>query len=348
MMAQIGKNIAQLRRQRGITQEQLANAIGVSAPAVSKWESGKAYPDVMLLEPIARFLGTNLNDLFGFIANISATELEDYQGRLRELLKETQLEKAKAYISETIRRYPKEPQLLFCTGSELYQACYLFDEETKVDLLRSAAGYLEQASNYAEGNLRWNCLTILGHLYLSLREDGKLETILSTASEKENWAKSLRIRLLLEQEKIPEATAMLQSRMLESISELREWLEQLLYSCAKTKRAEDIACVFNTICVLKSAFGLEHELCYDLFRVLNYDDQAQAADYCQQVVQALSCPAAQSQKKRERFFGGAFASEDVAHMKSVGIQLLLRLPAVARRENALLKEKLERLLICEN
>lgn len=53
----IGETIAALRRERGITQEALAGAVGVSAAAVSKWETGKGYPDISLLPALSDSLG---------------------------------------------------------------------------------------------------------------------------------------------------------------------------------------------------------------------------------------------------------------------------------------------------
>ena len=50
----IGGSIASLRKARGLTQEQLAQQLGVSAPAVSKWETDSSYPDITLLCPLAR------------------------------------------------------------------------------------------------------------------------------------------------------------------------------------------------------------------------------------------------------------------------------------------------------
>ncbi len=46
---QIGTIISTNRKEKGITQEELANHLGVSKPAVSKWESGQSYPDILLL-----------------------------------------------------------------------------------------------------------------------------------------------------------------------------------------------------------------------------------------------------------------------------------------------------------
>lgn len=63
-MAMISERIARLRRERGLTQEQLGQLVGVSAQAVSKWEKGGA-PDVELLPALADRLGVSIDALFG-------------------------------------------------------------------------------------------------------------------------------------------------------------------------------------------------------------------------------------------------------------------------------------------
>lgn len=59
----IGNNIAFLRKQKGITQEELANELGVSAQAVSKWENNSSCPDVSLLTSIADYFGVTVDAL---------------------------------------------------------------------------------------------------------------------------------------------------------------------------------------------------------------------------------------------------------------------------------------------
>jgi len=73
-MATIGKRIAELRKQKTITQEALAAATGVSVQAVSKWENGGS-PDAALLPTIADFFGVSIDFLFGHAqANLTAQE----------------------------------------------------------------------------------------------------------------------------------------------------------------------------------------------------------------------------------------------------------------------------------
>ena len=71
----INEIIRKQRLTKGLTQEQVANYLGVSAPAVNKWEKGTSYPDITLLPPLARLLGTDLNTLLSFQDDLSETEV---------------------------------------------------------------------------------------------------------------------------------------------------------------------------------------------------------------------------------------------------------------------------------
>ena len=60
----LGRKIAELRKQKGVTQEEMANTIGTSAQAISKWECGKNYPDIELLPIIADYFDISVDSLF--------------------------------------------------------------------------------------------------------------------------------------------------------------------------------------------------------------------------------------------------------------------------------------------
>lgn len=63
---QIAQNITTLRKQKGITQETFAQAMGVTGQAVSKWESGASCPDIGLLPDIAAYFGASVDELLGY------------------------------------------------------------------------------------------------------------------------------------------------------------------------------------------------------------------------------------------------------------------------------------------
>ena len=59
----LGKRIAMLRRQKGLKQDDLANTLGVSSQAVSKWENDQTCPDISLLPRLAEILGVSVDEL---------------------------------------------------------------------------------------------------------------------------------------------------------------------------------------------------------------------------------------------------------------------------------------------
>lgn len=61
----ISERVALLRRQRGVTQEELASALGVTNQSVSKWESGQCCPDIGLLPDLAAYFGVTTDELLG-------------------------------------------------------------------------------------------------------------------------------------------------------------------------------------------------------------------------------------------------------------------------------------------
>lgn len=60
----LGAFIADLRKEKGITQAQLADLLHLTPKAVSKWERGLGYPDITTLEPLAEALGISISELF--------------------------------------------------------------------------------------------------------------------------------------------------------------------------------------------------------------------------------------------------------------------------------------------
>lgn len=76
----IGKYIAKLRKEKNITQEELAEKLGVSSKSISRWETGRNMPDLSLITPLCKELGTTINEL------LSGEKLneKEYQEKLEE------------------------------------------------------------------------------------------------------------------------------------------------------------------------------------------------------------------------------------------------------------------------
>lgn len=83
----MGENIASLRRAAGLTQELLADRLGVTSQAVSKWERQLSCPDVSLLPAMAEVFGVGINELFAEAPTDTTKAIEDLpwedDGRVR-------------------------------------------------------------------------------------------------------------------------------------------------------------------------------------------------------------------------------------------------------------------------
>ena len=74
----IGEVIRTYRKQKNMTQEEMAGRLGVTAPAVNKWEMGNSMPDIMLLAPIARLLGITTDELLSFREELTQEEINEF------------------------------------------------------------------------------------------------------------------------------------------------------------------------------------------------------------------------------------------------------------------------------
>lgn len=59
----IGNFILELRKEKNMTQQELADKIGVTDKAISKWENGRGMPDLSLMKPLCKELGITINEL---------------------------------------------------------------------------------------------------------------------------------------------------------------------------------------------------------------------------------------------------------------------------------------------
>lgn len=83
------RNLLNLRKERKITQENLANYLGVTKAAVSKWELNQSYPDITLLPIIAGYFDISIDELLGYEPYMEDEEVKNF---IKNLLKSFQKE----------------------------------------------------------------------------------------------------------------------------------------------------------------------------------------------------------------------------------------------------------------
>lgn len=112
----IGDNITANRRNLGMTQEQLAEFMGVSKSAVSKWESGTTYPDILLLPQLAALFDVSVDQLMGYEPQLSREGIRRIYKELCEAIavegKDKTFERCREYIKKYYSCFPFLQQII--------------------------------------------------------------------------------------------------------------------------------------------------------------------------------------------------------------------------------------------
>lgn len=168
----IGNTIKNYRKKCGLTQEQVASAVGVSKPAVSKWESCNAYPDITLLAPLARLFGTTVDSLLEYNMYLSEDQISDISATFEKILSISGWTDAVSYAESQLHQYPNVCGLKISLAQSFFQSATLSSDiafqkkaiPRSFELLQMAAKSNEQAyKELALNNLANNAL--LMHRY---------------------------------------------------------------------------------------------------------------------------------------------------------------------------------------
>lgn len=114
MNIQIGETIRKLRIKANITQEKLANHLGVSTQAVSRWESGKCYPDLEIIPSLAIFFGVSADVILCIDKKITSDTINNIISDWRNSYKAGDFEKANSIITEGLQKFPLNYDLMVC------------------------------------------------------------------------------------------------------------------------------------------------------------------------------------------------------------------------------------------
>lgn len=112
---QISEVIRKYRKSRNMTQEEVANCLGVTTPAVNKWENGNSFPDIMMLAPIGRLFGITLDTLLSFQEELTDDEIYGIIEEVNSRLKNDTYDKAFQWAKRKLELYPNCERLILWT-----------------------------------------------------------------------------------------------------------------------------------------------------------------------------------------------------------------------------------------
>ena len=111
--------IREKRRELGMTQEQVAERLGVSASAVNKWERGNTCPDIMILLALARLLETDVNTLLCFKEELTDQEIAAACEEVVKEANENGIDAGSDLAEKKIREYPNCMKLMYSLNTTL-------------------------------------------------------------------------------------------------------------------------------------------------------------------------------------------------------------------------------------
>lgn len=224
--------IQQRRRALGLTQEQVAAYLGVTAPAVNKWEKGSTCPDIGLLPPLARLLKVDMNTLFGFYEDLTEQELVLI---CKEVTKTVQSDGFKAGFSlaqEKIHTYPNSDKLLHALALQLQgllAVAELPKDPSKTYLAQINAWY-EKLADSEEASIRNGACYMLASRAVSLGQYDKAQEYLDKIPNRNDTPdkRSLQASVYLATKR-PEAGAkLMEQTLLSGIGDMQTAMYKLI------------------------------------------------------------------------------------------------------------------------
>lgn len=163
MQLSLGQKIRELRKRDGRTQEALAEALGVTSQAISRWEANGGYPDMEMIPAIANYFHVSIDELFGYHSDreekiksvldeadkvITNQGFHYYQGSISE-----EVENCIDMLRTAADEFPNEPRILLRLANTLYT--WGFNKYGMKNDYKNEAGILRYDTEYHSQNPYW-------------------------------------------------------------------------------------------------------------------------------------------------------------------------------------------------
>ena len=251
----IGSVIKKYRKEAGYTQEEMANRLGVTTPAVNKWENGNSKPDIELLSPIARLLHISLDTLLSFQEKLTDFEIGEFIQKMDKMFSEEGYEKTYQWAANTIKKYPNCNMLI-------WQITVMLDSRRIIGECDNPDKYDEQinawyeiALNDEEEKIQHHAADSLFDFYLRKKDYAMAEKYLRYFSDYDPVKKVKMGQLYMKQGKTEDAYEKLENVVFSTYTTLNltfgimitQALEEKNHEYAKylAKKMSNLANIFN-------------------------------------------------------------------------------------------------------
>ncbi len=146
MTIYFGENLKKLRKSKDLTQEALADFLGMSFQAISKWERNETYPDITMLPTIASFFGVTVDSLLGTDMIEKEKQIDEYCKNYSHMLSEGKIDEARDMLKTAISEFPGNYDLLAKYLNALIHAQY--DDDYLLSIKAEVRRIYDNIQNY--------------------------------------------------------------------------------------------------------------------------------------------------------------------------------------------------------
>ncbi len=179
---EIGEVIRRYRKRKNMTQEEMADRLGVSGPAVNKWEKGNSFPDIALLAPIARLLDITPDVLLSFREEMTRDEINGLVAQADRMLLEGSFKEAFLWAKGKVEQYPDCEELMLNMAA-VFHAQGLFKGIHEEEYDRCILKWYRRALDSGNEDIRTRAADGLFGFYQVKEEYGKAEECLAFLSK---------------------------------------------------------------------------------------------------------------------------------------------------------------------
>ena len=273
---QIGSVIRKYRKECGLTQEEMAKRLGVTTPAVNKWENGNTNPDIELLAPIARLLHISLDTLLSFQEKLTDMEIETLIRQMGDKLEKEGFEKTYEWAVQITKKYPNCNMLI-------WQIAVMLDAGRITGACGNPEQYDEQINAWYEmvlqdenEEIQYHAADSLFGFYLRKKEYVAAEKYLNYFSDYDPMKKVKQGQLYMKQGKKEEAFEMLEKAVFSEYTTLNLAFGIMITKALEEKDHGYARFLAEKMCTLASGFDMgKYNECAAMLNVVTAENNVE-------------------------------------------------------------------------
>lgn len=281
--------ILEKRKALNMTQEQMADSLGVTAPAVHKWEKGNSFPDVTILPALARLLKIDLNTLFSFEKELSDTEINMFCNGVVRKIQAEGYDTGFILAKEKIQEYPNCEKLIFNLASLLDGGLTIFCVEKPENYSNEIETLYERAAKSEDEKIRNSANQLLIYKALHKKEFEKAKKLWEKLPDSVPDKKMIKATICNHQENYEEATKILEERLYGLATELQSCLVNLMQTFEKAEKVEEMQFCAETLKHHIDNFGLwqygKHMVDYQM--AVTRNDKEGIAEFSRKILESM-------------------------------------------------------------